>query len=128
MRSKQMLVRCGLLAVVVMSTCVSAAPSPGQLWPGLASGLASLEVTQIPQLPTPILITNWAFDWHGRLWLWLSCQIPGAVMRYTLDGSNPKCDSPICDGLLILRGHGTVKVQAFAPGLHASAILEIHIH
>ncbi len=126
MRSKQMWVRCGLLAVVVMSATVSAAPSPGQLWPGLAGGLARLEVTQMSRVATPEL-DYWAVDWHGRLWLWLSCPTPGAVMRYTLDGSDPQYYSPICDGLLILTGHGTLKVRAFAEGMYTSKILVIYI-
>jgi len=126
-----MWVGCGLLAVVVMmmmSTCVSAAPSPGQPWPGLANTITSLEATQIyGQVATPHL-DCWAIDWRGCVWLWLSCPTPGAVVRYTLDGSDPKYYSPLCDGLLILCGHGTLKVQALAPGLYASNILVITIH
>jgi len=127
MRSKQMLVRCGFLAVVVMSTCVSAAPSPGRLLPGLASGLAGLEVTQVYQVATPQL-DGYTFDWYDCVWLWLWCPTPGAVMRYTVDGTNPQYDSPVYHGLLIVRGTGIVKVRAFKDGMYPSNILVIYIY
>ena len=126
MRSKQMLVQCGLLAVV-MSTCVSAAPSPGQFWPGMAGAISSLEATQVyPQVATPELY-YWAVDWYNWYWLWLSCSTPSATMKYTVDGTDPRYDSPVCYGLLIVSGKGTVKVRAFRGGMAASKILVITI-
>lgn len=127
MRSKQTLVRCGLLAVLVMSASASAAPSPGQLWPSLAGDLASLQVTQVSRVATPELVC-WAVDWYGFLWLWVSCPTPGATMHYTLDGSSPTYYSPVCDGLLILAGTGTVKVWALAPNMYPSKLLVLYIH
>jgi hypothetical protein len=127
MRSKQMWVRCGLLAVVVMSTCVAAAPSPGQFWPGLAGAITSLEATQVYNQVAAPKLDGWAVDWHGRLWLWLSCPTPGAVMRCTGDGSDPQYYSPVCPGVLIVSGKGTLKVRAFQGGMCASDILVITI-
>ncbi|MEN6423901.1 MAG: chitobiase/beta-hexosaminidase C-terminal domain-containing protein [Phycisphaerales bacterium] len=126
MRSKQMLVRCGLLAVLVMSADVSAAPAPGLLLPGLASGLASLEVTQMAQVKTPKL-DAWAVDWNGRIWLWISCATPGAKIVRTLDGATPQSYSPVCKRPLILTGRGTLKVRAFKTGMLPSNILVIRI-
>jgi hypothetical protein len=116
-----------LLAVLVMSAGVSAAPSPGQLLPSLASGLASLEVTQMSQVQTPQL-KYWARDWNGNIWLWLSCPTSGATIRRTLDGSTPQFYSPVCKVPLILSGRGTLKVRAFKDGMLASKILVIYIH
>ena len=113
MSSKQRLVRCGLLAMVLMSTCVSAAPSPGLIWPSLASSLASVEATQVYYKVAPPHLDAWAVDWHRRVWLWLSCATPDAVMRCTGDGSDPTYYSYACDGLLIVTGIGTVKVRSF---------------
>ena len=127
MRSKQMLVRCGLLAVLVMSASVSAAPSPGQLWSGLAGGIASMEVTQVTQVAPPE-IDYWAVDWYGRLWIWLRCPTPGAVIRYTANGSYPQYYSPLYVGPLIITGNGTLKVRAFKDGVYGgSKVLVIKI-
>ncbi|MCU0917313.1 MAG: chitobiase/beta-hexosaminidase C-terminal domain-containing protein [Planctomycetes bacterium] len=128
MRSKQMLVRCGILAVVLMSTgVVAAAPSPAQVWPSLAGGLVSLEVThgyyecEMPQL------TAYGVDWYGRLWLWFSCPTFGSTIRYTGDGSDPQWYSPVCNGVLIVTGTGTLKLRAFANGMWPSHVLTITI-
>ena len=111
MRSKQMWVRCGLLAVMVMSTGVSAAPSPGQLGPGLASAITSLEATQVSdQVARPQLV--WVGrDWYGALYLGLWCPTPGATMYYyVVDG---KYWWPVpTNGVLRVTGKGTLYVAA----------------
>ncbi len=125
MRSKQMLVRCGLLAVV-MSASVSAASGPGQFLPSLASAITSMEVTQMAQVEPPKL-DYWAVDWNGRIWLWLSCPTPGAVIRGTVDGSVPQFYSYVCPRPLILTGRGTLKLRAFKNGMLPSKVLTIYI-
>ncbi len=125
MRSKQMWVRCGLLAVVVMSTCVSAAPSPGQLWPGLASGLASLEVTRVYDKVEMPELDRVSVDWYDNLWLWLSCPTPGAELWYTVDGERWWL---IHSGVLIVTEPVTLYVVAIKDGMCPSDILVIRVH
>jgi len=111
MRSKQMWVRCGLLAVLVMSTGVSAAPSPGQLEPGLTSALASLEVTQVSaKVERPQLL--WVGrDWYGVLYLGLWCPTPGATMYY-YDVEGKHWWLVPTNGVLRVTGKGTLYVAA----------------
>ncbi len=130
MRSKQMWVRCGLLAVVVMSASVSAAPSPGQLWPSMVRGIAGLEVTEIPQLEKP----RWAYDvtWYGAVVIYLWSPTPGATIRYTTDGTVPSYFVPSDTSrlyvypLLILKD--TILIaRVSAPGWHSSEPLVLLI-
>jgi hypothetical protein len=119
-------VRCGILAILLMSVTASAAPGSGQLWPSLASGIASLEATTVQVAPPEL--DCWGVDWYGRVWLWLSCPTSGATMRYTVDGSTPQYYSPVCEDLLIVAGTGTLKVRAFKTGMYPSQVLVIRIH
>jgi hypothetical protein len=53
--------------------------------------------------------------------------IKGVVMHYTLDGSGPdSISSPVYDGSLLLRNHGTVKVKAFKKGWISSETVETY--
>ncbi len=47
---------------------------------------------------------------------------PHAVVRYTLDGSEPGSGSPVASGPLTLTASTTVKARAFAPGLDDSFV------
>ena len=115
---------------MVMSTCVSAAPGPGQLWPGLASSLASVEATQVYYKVAPPHLDAWAVDWHRRVWLWVSCATPDAVLRYTADRTDPpdpQWYSPVWYNPMIVTGTGVIKVRAFKDWMYPSDILVITI-
>ncbi len=47
----------------------------------------------------------------------LSCVTPGAVIHYTVDGSEPGEDSPVYNKALIFDKSVILKAKAFAPGL-----------
>nr|MCR4935874.1 chitobiase/beta-hexosaminidase C-terminal domain-containing protein [Oscillospiraceae bacterium] len=56
----------------------------------------------------------------------LSCATEGAVIRYTLDGSEPTEESPVYDALLFITEDVTLKAAAFLPGMRPSAVLTLH--
>ncbi|MBN2560275.1 MAG: family 20 glycosylhydrolase [Phycisphaerae bacterium] len=51
---------------------------------------------------------------------------PNAVgeIRYTLDGSPPTAESPLYEGLILLRGPALLKARTFWPNGRASAVVE----
>lgn len=54
----------------------------------------------------------------------LSCVWPGAQIRYTLDGSAPRPDSPRADGPIRVERTATLRAVSFHPGLTPSP--EVH--
>lgn len=52
----------------------------------------------------------------------LTCATEGAVIRYTLDGSNPTSSSAEYTAPIALSATTTVKARAFAEGMNASAV------
>ncbi|QQS03240.1 MAG: chitobiase/beta-hexosaminidase C-terminal domain-containing protein [Fibrobacterota bacterium] len=51
----------------------------------------------------------------GTFWVKLSCATPGAAIRYTLDGSDPKSTSPIYADSIRIDTTITLKARGFAP-------------
>ncbi|MFH1498018.1 MAG: chitobiase/beta-hexosaminidase C-terminal domain-containing protein, partial [Verrucomicrobiota bacterium] len=49
----------------------------------------------------------------------IACPTPGVEIRYTLDGSNPKANSPRYSGPVTIAKDTVVKAQAFRPGVTA---------
>lgn len=49
-------------------------------------------------------------------------EIPGAVVRYTLDGSNPTPDDPILQDQIMISGTTTLKARAFHPDFRPSEV------
>lgn len=50
-------------------------------------------------------------------------EIPGAVVRYTLDGTKPEADDPIFQDELLVSGTATLKARAFHPDFKASEVI-----
>jgi hypothetical protein len=48
---------------------------------------------------------------------------PGAVVRYTLDGSDPDGSAPVYTGTLELTGSSRVRARAFRPGWRSSPLV-----
>ena len=84
---------------------------------------AILAASSLPALiaPTPVVAAAPAGD--GALAVSASCALPGATLRYSLDGSRPtESSTPWPAGGLVLRRSAAVLVKAFAPGLIESAV------
>jgi lysophospholipase L1-like esterase len=47
----------------------------------------------------------------------ITCPTPGVEIRYTLDGSNPKADSPRYSGPITVAKDTVIKARAFRPGV-----------
>ena len=52
----------------------------------------------------------------------VTCATEGAVVRYTLDGSDPTDASPLAGAAIAVPAPSTVKARAFVPGLLASPV------
>ncbi|MBK9576159.1 MAG: chitobiase/beta-hexosaminidase C-terminal domain-containing protein [Fibrobacteres bacterium] len=52
----------------------------------------------------------------GTFWVRLSCATPGATLRYTLDGSEPKATSPIFADSIKIDTTITLKARGYAAG------------
>ncbi len=50
-------------------------------------------------------------------------EIPGAVVRYTLDGTKPESNDPILKEELMISGTATLKARAFHPDFKASEVI-----
>jgi len=57
----------------------------------------------------------------------VSCPIPGAEVRYTLDGSDPDPDSPLYAGPFTLTETTTVKSRAFRAGMDDGHIARLEV-
>ncbi len=81
----------------------------------------SLQLVQT--LPTPVATpAGQAF----RDSLRVALEVPGlpdAVIRYTLDGSDPDEGSPVATGGVLLTAPGTLKARGYHPDFHPSDIL-----
>ncbi len=58
----------------------------------------------------------------------ISCATAGAVIRYTLDGSEPTESSAAYVGAFNIKATTTVTVKAFKEGIYASAVAAVVIH
>lgn len=82
-----------------------------------------LSASSLPTLvvPTPVVITSSAGA--GAVAVAASCAMPGATLRYTLDGSRPTPDSPVWpEGGVVVRRTAAVLVKAFAPFMIESTV------
>jgi Chitobiase/beta-hexosaminidase C-terminal domain len=66
-------------------------------------------------------ITPPAGTYPGPLQVQISASEPGAVIRYTVDGSGPTATSPRYTGPFMIATTTTVKAVSFAPGFAPSA-------
>ena len=55
--------------------------------------------------------------------LTLSLSAPSGVIRYTLDGSVPGTNSPVCSGALLITGNTMLKARVFQTGLLPSEVV-----
>lgn len=53
----------------------------------------------------------------------LASDIPGATIRYTVDGTDPTPESPVYDGSIPFTSGGTLKAVVFADGYRPSEVL-----
>lgn len=78
--------------------------------------LAALGIAAM--VPPPRLETDGADG--GPVTVTLATDVPGAVVRYTLDGTAPHPDSPSTAGPIRLERTATLRATAFRPGLTPS--------
>ena len=86
------------------------------------SEVVSETYTRMETVATPVA------DPTGRIFVEpirvsLTVATPGAVIRYTLDGTTPDSTSPLYDGPLDIAATTTLKARAFKPDWVASAVL-----
>jgi len=64
----------------------------------------------------PSVLADDASRYTSRLRVRMQCATPGATVRYTLDGSEPKADSPVYEHPVALTAVTTVKARTFVQG------------
>lgn len=58
----------------------------------------------------------------------IACPTPGVEIRYTLDGSSPKADSPRYTGPITVAKDTVVKARAFRPGVTVMPVSPVSTH
>ncbi len=81
------------------------------------------------QVETPVIIPadGTLFEGNSQK-ISISCATAGAVIRYTLDGSEPTEDSAAYVGAFNIKATTTVTAKAFKEGIYASAVVVVVIH
>jgi Chitobiase/beta-hexosaminidase C-terminal domain/NHL repeat len=87
--------------------------------PGVATS-AVFQATFTVQVATPV-ITPPGGSFGDSVEVSLTCDTPGAQIRYTLDGSEPTDYSPLYSLPIVLEYSTTLKAKAFSPGAIPSA-------
>ena len=97
----------------------SAAPDHGR------DGLeAPYSLSKEPMVSTPYVLEDLVL-FRGRTSVTLNSRTPGAVIRYTLDGSDPTPDSPLYGMPFEIRDDCHVKARAFLDGYAPSPVLSV---
>lgn len=82
---------------------------------------ASAEFEIVEQPPAPVITPNGGV-FNGQAQVTISSNTPGAVIRYTDNGSEPASFSPLYEGPIVLgAGQHTVRAKAFLEGSTPSA-------
>lgn len=74
MRSKKLTVRFGLLAVLLVSLCLTSTSQALTIY--------------YPRVATPEY--SWVRTWQGAIIVYVSCDTPGATIKYTWNGSSER--------------------------------------
>jgi streptogramin lyase len=88
---------------------------------GFPNSLAAFANYTAAQVATPVFTPATGPITNGTS-ISIFCTTPGAVIYYTLDGSNPSTSSPVYSTPLTINGFTTVKAFAVASGYVNSAI------
>ncbi len=84
-------------------------------------------VNDVKMVETPV-ISPAGGEFSDEVEIGVSCSTPGAVVRYTVDGTDPDETSPVFDGSIALKKSFTLKVRAFADGFAPSMIERAFFH
>jgi len=76
----------------------------------------------VPSAPLPEFMPASGTVFTNSLLIAITNALPGAVIRYTLDGSEPNANSEAFTGALLLADTTTVRAKAFSPGYVESLI------
>jgi hypothetical protein len=82
---------------------------------------ATFDVKPMPTAATPTISPNGG-SFTDPVSVTLTCQTPGAAIRYTTDGAEPTAVATRYSGPFTLTQSSTVKARAFAAGFHDSAV------
>ena len=85
--------------------------------PGSRNDAAYTGVVPAPTLSHPGGVFS------GAISVSAACSLPGAVLRFTLDGTPPTAASPLYTGPLAIERECVLLVRAFAPGLVPSPVV-----
>ncbi len=81
-----------------------------------AASLCALEKDMITEAVETPVASQAGGQYQEELTLSLTCATPDAVIRYTLDGSDPADTGIVYTGPLLLQGSAWIRMQAFKPG------------
>lgn len=81
-----------------------------------AASLCALEKDMIPEAVETPVASQVSGQYQKELILSLTCETPDAVIRYTLDGSDPADTGIVYTGPLLLQSSAWLRIQAFKPG------------
>lgn len=95
-----------------------------------ADGFRDFTVEQpaLPAVAAPVIDPADGTEFEGNLErVFITCATKGAVVRYTLDGSEPNEGSAVYGGSFNVFDTTTVKARGFAEGMRASAVASAKI-
>ena len=106
---------------------VSMLSPQGDVYYVMLSGYASYSTVSLVADYTPALtnVSTPVFTptpgvYFGTQSVTISCATPGAIIRYTVDGSSPTASSPVYMGALSIVSTATIKAMAFKDGFYGS--------
>src|SRR5664279_930782 len=90
---------------------------------GAITGLNGCQnITSIPSPPMVPIIEPSSGTYSVGQRISLSSTLPSAALHFTIDGSVPNVDSPVCRAPLVLSGAETVRVIAVSDGRISSVV------
>jgi alpha-L-rhamnosidase len=79
------------------------------------------KITTKAYVSTPVITpADTIFTTGNKYLINISCADSGAVIHYTLDGSEPEVSSPVYSGPLEIKSNTVLRAQAFIQGYHPS--------
>lgn len=84
-------------------------------------------VNNVKMVETPV-ISPAGGEFADEVEIGVSCATPGAVMRYTIDDTDPDETSPVYEGPIVLKKSFMLSVRAFADGFAPSLVERAFFH
>lgn len=80
------------------------------------------ELVATNRVATPVFDPTAADSMYAQapLYVQITCATPGAIIRYTTDGSDPTPESPLYEGIFIITRNMTIRAKAFVENMTPS--------